>query len=110
MITISEKALEHVFKLRNELGEGHEKMFLRVGVKGGGCSGFSYVMDFDDEIKQQDEIIHINDDLTVLIEKKSLLYLFGTELNYSDGLNGKGFEWSNPQANRTCGCGLSFSV
>lgn len=110
MITISEKALEHVFKLRNELGEGHEKMFLRVGVKGGGCSGFSYVMDFDDEIKPQDEIIHINDDLTVLIEKKSLLYLFGTELNYSDGLNGKGFEWSNPQANRTCGCGLSFSV
>lgn len=110
MITISEKALDHVLKLRTELGEGHEKMFLRVGVKGGGCSGFSYVMDFDDEIKPQDEIIHINDDLTVLIEKKSLLYLFGTELNYSDGLNGKGFEWSNPQANRTCGCGLSFSV
>lgn len=110
MITISEKALEHVLKLRSELGEGYEKMFLRVGVKGGGCSGFSYVMDFDDEIRPQDEIIHINNDLTVLIEKKSLLYLFGTELNYSDGLNGKGFEWSNPQANRTCGCGLSFSV
>lgn len=110
MITISEKALDHVLKLRSELGEGNIKMFLRVGVKGGGCSGFSYVMDFDDEIKPQDEIIHINDDLTVLIEKKSLLYIFGTELNYSDGLNGKGFEWSNPQANRTCGCGLSFSV
>lgn len=110
MITISEKALDHVLKLRTELGEGNNKMFLRVGVKGGGCSGFSYVMDFDDEIKPQDEIIHINDDLTVLIEKKSLLYIFGTELNYSDGLNGKGFEWSNPQANRTCGCGLSFSV
>lgn len=110
MITISEKALEHVLKLRSELGQENHKMYLRVGVKGGGCSGFSYTMDFDDEIKPQDEIIHLNDDLTVLIEKKSLLYLFGTELNYSDGLNGRGFEWSNPQANRTCGCGLSFSV
>lgn len=110
MITISDKALKHVLKLRSELGEDNQKMFLRVGVKGGGCSGFSYTMDFDDEIKEMDEIIHINDDLTVLIEKKCLLYIFGTELNYSDGLNGKGFEWVNPQANRTCGCGLSFSV
>lgn len=110
MITISDKALEHILKLKSELGEENQKMFLRVGVKGGGCSGFSYTMDFDNEMKINDEIIQINDDLIVLIEKKCLLYIFGTELNYSDGLNGKGFEWINPQANRTCGCGLSFSV
>jgi len=110
MITITEKALNHVLKLRSEETTEPSRFYLRVGVKGGGCSGFSYTMDFDDEIGINDEIIHINDDLTVLIEKKCLLYLLGTELNYSDGLNGRGFEWVNPQATRTCGCGESFSV
>ena len=83
---------------------------LRVGVKGGGCSGLSYVMDFDDKKEITDEVVILSDGLRVVIDKKSLLYLFGTELNYSDGLNGKGFEWVNPNASRTCGCGESFAV
>lgn len=110
MITITEKALEHLLKLRIEETLDPDKFNLRVGVKGGGCSGFSYFMEFDDQIKENDEIINIDSKLTVLIEKKCLLYLVGTELNYSDGLNGKGFEWINPQATRVCGCGESFAV
>lgn len=110
MIEVTEKALNHILKLRSELGEGSEKYFLRVGVKGGGCSGFSYTMDFDTEVTDKDEIIVVNDYLTVVINKVSLLYIFGTELNYSDGLNGKGFHWVNPQATRVCGCGESFAV
>lgn len=110
MISITDKALSHILKLREQEIETPNNFYLRVGVKGGGCSGFSYTMDFDNEIKENDEIIHINNDLTVLVEKKCLLYLVGTELNYSDGLNGKGFEWVNPQATRVCGCGESFAV
>lgn len=83
---------------------------LRVGVKGGGCSGLSYNMDFDDKTGNTDEIVILSDGLRVVIDRKSLLYLYGTELNYSDGLNGKGFEWINPNASRTCGCGESFAV
>ena len=83
---------------------------LRVGVKGGGCSGLSYNMDFDDKTENTDEIVILSDGLRVVIDRKSLLYLYGTELNYSDGLNGKGFEWINPNASRTCGCGESFAV
>ena len=83
---------------------------LRVGVKGGGCSGLSYVMDFDNNVDINDEIVEVDGGLKVVIDKKSVLYLFGTELNYSDGLNGKGFEWVNPNASRTCGCGESFAL
>jgi iron-sulfur cluster assembly protein len=83
--------------------------FLRVGVKGGGCSGLSYVMDFDTNITDMDEVIDLNV-MKVIIDKKSVLYLYGTQLEYSDGLNGKGFHWINPQASRTCGCGESFSL
>jgi iron-sulfur cluster assembly protein len=82
---------------------------LRVGVKGGGCSGLSYEMDFDDTVTDMDEIVDLGP-LKVVIDKKSVLYLFGTELQYSDGLNGKGFHWVNPNASRTCGCGESFSL
>lgn len=110
MISITDKALHHIIQLRQKETPNPSNFHLRVGVKGGGCSGFSYTMEFDDEINQDDEIIHISEELTVLIQKKCLLYLVGTELNYSDGLNGKGFEWVNPQATRVCGCGESFSV
>lgn len=84
--------------------------YLRVGVEGGGCSGLSYVMDFDNEIKTTDDVIETTEGLKVIIDRKSLLYLAGTELTYSDGLNGKGFQWQNPNASRTCGCGESFSI
>jgi iron-sulfur cluster assembly protein len=86
-----------------------ETHHLRVGVKGGGCSGLSYVMDFDDALDSTDEVINL-DQLKVVIDRKSVLYLYGTELQYSSGLNGKGFQWVNPNASRTCGCGESFSL
>jgi iron-sulfur cluster assembly protein len=109
MITISEEALKHLYEVMKEEGVSNETHFLRVGVKGGGCSGLSYVMDFDDQMTEIDEVINIGD-LKVVIDKKSVLYLFGTELQYSSGLNGKGFQWVNPNASRTCGCGESFAV
>lgn len=110
MITVTDKALDHILNLMESENLNPEKFNLRVGVKGGGCSGFSYYMEFDDEIRENDEILNIGNKLSVLIEKKCLLYLVGTELNYSDGLNGKGFEWINPQATRVCGCGESFAI
>ena len=110
MITISEKALNHVIGLMLEDGKTPDTYNLRVGVKGGGCSGLSYIMEFDDKITEFDKIVDLDGGLKVLIDKKSLLYLIGTTLDYSDGLNGKGFEWINPQASRVCGCGESFSL
>lgn len=107
MITISENAKEHLMDIIKS--EKIEHNSLRVGVKGGGCSGLSYVMDFDNEINEGDHVFDLGD-LKVLVDKKSLLYLFGTELQYSGGLNGKGFVWVNPNASRTCGCGESFAV
>jgi iron-sulfur cluster assembly protein len=110
MITVSQKALEHIIELMVESGITPDSHHLRVGVKGGGCSGLSYVMDFDNTIESTDESVDIDGGLKVIIDRKSVLYLYGTELNYSDGLNGKGFQWENPNASRTCGCGESFSL
>jgi iron-sulfur cluster assembly protein len=110
MITVSEKALHHIINLMMESGITPNSHHLRVGVKGGGCSGLSYVMDFDDKIEPTDETVEIDGGLKVVIDRKSVLYLYGTELDYSDGLNGKGFQWGNPNASRTCGCGESFSL
>jgi iron-sulfur cluster assembly protein len=109
MVTISDKALNHVVELMTEKGITPDTHFLRVGVKGGGCSGLSYAMDFDDIVTDMDEVVDLKV-LKVVIDKKSVLYLYGTELDYSDGLNGKGFNWVNPQASRTCGCGESFAL
>lgn len=109
MITISENALEHIVKLMMEEGITPDTHHLRVGVKGGGCSGLSYVMDFDDKLTDNDEVVDL-DVIKVALDKKSILYLFGTELHYSGGLNGKGFHWINPNASRECGCGSSFAV
>jgi iron-sulfur cluster assembly protein len=109
MITIGDKAVEHLIQLMMEQEITPDTHFLRVGVKGGGCSGLSYVMDFDTNITDMDEVIDLNV-MKVIIDKKSVLYLYGTQLEYSDGLNGKGFHWINPQASRTCGCGESFAL
>ena len=109
MVTVSDKALNHVIELMTEKGITPDTHFLRVGVKGGGCSGLSYAMDFDDTITDMDEVVDLKV-LKVIIDKKSVLYLYGTELDYSNGLNGKGFNWVNPQASRTCGCGESFAL
>lgn len=110
MITISEKALNHLLELMVSEGLTPDTHHLRVGVKGGGCSGLSYVMEFDDKTEELDEVIEVDGGLKVIIDRKSVLYLYGTELDYSDGLNGKGFQWINPNASRTCGCGESFSL
>jgi iron-sulfur cluster assembly protein len=110
MITLSNKALDKVLNLMIESGITPDTHHLRVGVKGGGCSGLSYMMDFDDKIEDTDEVVEVEAGLKVVIDRKSVLYLFGTQLTYSDGLNGKGFAWENPNASRTCGCGESFAL
>jgi iron-sulfur cluster assembly protein len=108
MIAVTEKAKERIAQLKIE--EGHSPAHnIRVSVKGGGCSGLMYDLNFDDQIKDIDEVFE-DKGIKILVDKKSLLYLLGTTLDFSDGLNGKGFQFVNPNASRTCGCGESFSV
>ena len=109
VFTINKSANQQIKKLMSEDSSVTDNHFLRVGVKGGGCSGLSYDLSFDDSVQEGDTTFE-TDNIKVHIDKKSLLYLFGTELNFSSGLNGKGFEFINPNATRTCGCGESFSL
>lgn len=109
IITVSEKARTRIQKLLEEQKLDKTTYFLRVGVKGGGCSGLSYELGFDNIPQENDNIVE-NNSIKIVIDKKSFLYLFGTELDFSDGLNGKGFQFINPNASRTCGCGESFSI
>jgi iron-sulfur cluster assembly protein len=109
MVTVTERAKNQIMVLMEKEGIIPETHSLRVGVTGGGCSGLSYQMKFDDKIESTDTVIDL-ESVKICINKLSLLYLVGTELDYEDGLNGKGFEWRNPNATRTCGCGESFSV
>ncbi len=108
MITISEKALHKVLSLKQE-NNLDETYGLRVSITGGGCSGLSYHLDFDNEQRQGDHVFE-DKGIKLFVDMKSLLYLVGTELDFSDGLNGKGFHFINPNASRTCGCGESFAV
>ena len=89
--------------------EGKEGFFIRVGVDGGGCSGLMYQLSFDNEEKEGDKAFEDNG-VKVVVDRKSYLYLVGTILDFSGGLNGKGFVFNNPNAGRTCGCGESFSL
>lgn len=107
MVTVSEEASKKIQSLLKE--ESHKGQLLKIGVVGGGCSGLSYKLEFVSERESDDEIFESNG-IKILVAKKSLLYLFGTELHHSDGLNGKGFHFKNPQATRTCGCGESFAI
>tara|TARA_Y100000114_G_scaffold157314_1_gene189612 strand:+ start:17352 stop:17666 length:315 start_codon:yes stop_codon:yes gene_type:complete len=104
MITISKAAKDKITSLKDE-----DNKFIRAGVRGGGCSGFTYFLKFDNNFSTSDKKIKIND-ITLLVDAKSYLYLMGTEIDYVDGLSGKGFRFVNPNAKRTCGCGESFSV
>jgi iron-sulfur cluster assembly protein len=109
-IYISDKAKEKVLHLMKDAGvENDASYFLRVGVVGGGCSGLSYKLDFDNEIKPMDQVFE-DKGLKIVTDLKSFLYLVNTELEFSDGLNGKGFYFNNPNASRSCGCGESFAV
>ena len=108
MITVTEKAKAKAIELmtaENKPGEA----FIRVGVEGGGCSGLTYKLEFDTQIRPDDKVFE-DKGINIVCDKKSFLYLIGTELDFSDGLNGKGFAFHNPNASRTCGCGESFSV
>ena len=108
IFTLTTKAKSQLDKLMLE-EDCTENHFLRVSVKGGGCSGLSYDLDFDDTIVDFDEVSE-DQGLKLVIDRRSLLYLLGTELDFTEGLNGKGFLFINPNASRTCGCGESFGV
>lgn len=108
MVTVTDSAKEQLMVLMRE-EKNADKPFVRVGVTSGGCSGLSYQLDFDSEQKESDRLIE-NNEIKLLVDKKSLLYLAGTALEYTGGLNGKGFVFNNPNASRTCGCGESFSI
>ena len=109
MIQVSEKAKSKVIELMKEDGYDVATDFVRVGVKSGGCSGLSYELKFDKEQQENDKVFE-NNNVKIVVDKKSFLYLIGTTLDYSGGLNGTGFVFKNPNANRTCGCGESFSL
>ena len=109
-IYITDKAKEEVQKLLAEAGHGDDpSYFVRVGVAGGGCSGLSYKLDFDNEQKPTDQVFEHNG-VKIVTDLKSFLYLVNTTLDFSAGLNGKGFHFINPNASRTCACGESFAV
>jgi iron-sulfur cluster assembly protein len=108
MVTVTDKAKAKIENLMQDSGLD-ASYFLRVSVQGGGCSGLSYNLDFDNEEKKGDQFFE-DQGVRLALDMKSFLYLAGTELDFSDGLNGKGFNFHNPNATRTCGCGESFSV
>jgi len=109
MIKVSEHAKRKVMELMTEDGFNPSSDYVRVGVKSGGCSGLSYDLKFDKAQVEGDKMFEDNG-VKIVVDKKSFLYLIGTTLEYSGGLNGSGFVFNNPNANRTCGCGESFSL
>ncbi len=109
MIKVSDTAKKKVVDLMTESGFNADTDYVRVGVKSGGCSGLSYELNFDNQANDTDKVFEDNA-VRIIVDKKSFLYLVGTTLEYSGGLNGKGFVFNNPNAQRTCGCGESFSL
>jgi iron-sulfur cluster assembly protein len=106
-ISITENAAKHVSEFM--AAEGMAKGVLRVAVKGGGCSGLTYALDITEDAREEDKIIE-QSGITLSVDRKSYVFLAGTVLDYSGGLNGKGFVFNNPNAKKACGCGTSFSV
>lgn len=107
MITVTDTAKKQAIRLMED--DGKDGYFIRVGVQGGGCSGLMYQLTFDNQEQEGDKAFE-NNGVKVVVDKKSFLYLVGTTLDFSGGLNGKGFVFVNPNADRTCGCGESFSL
>ena len=108
MIKVTENAKNHAINLIQTENRPADT-FIRVGVEGGGCSGLSYKLEFDNQLKEGDQLFE-DKGVKIVVDRKSFLYLVGTELEYTGGLNGKGFVFNNPNASRTCGCGESFGV
>jgi iron-sulfur cluster assembly protein len=108
MISVTDKAKDRILEIRKQDGKA-DNPNIRVSVKGGGCSGLMYDLSFDEAINAADQVFE-DKGIKILVDKKSMLYLLGTTLDFSDGLNGKGFQFVNPNASRTCGCGESFAV
>lgn len=106
-VTLTEGAIRQLKAIRQDqnVPDSHG---LRIGVKGGGCSGFSYMLGFDLQ-KENDEVFEVSG-ITIFMEKAHGLYLFGMEIDWVDGLNNRGFSFNNPNAKDTCGCGTSFSA
>ncbi len=109
MISMTERAVKEVRRIFDEQKLPADQTVLRVGVKGGGCSGFSYTLGFDDKLSEVDQISEY-DGLRIACDPKSFLYLNGTELDFEESLMGRGFKFGNPNASKTCGCGESFSA
>ena len=109
MLSISDKALETAIRMRNQQGEEYKECGLRVKVEGGGCSGFQYNLSYD-IWDDGDVVFNVKDIFKIIVDKRSFLYVAGSQINYEDGLMGNGFVISNPKANSTCGCGESFSI
>jgi iron-sulfur cluster assembly protein len=107
-VKVTLKAISEIKKIKEQNNIPSE-YGLRVGVKGGGCSGLSYTLGFDAESHDNDKILDLQD-IRIFVDKKSLFYLMGVELDFTDGLNGRGFTFNNPNATKTCGCGSSFGV
>ena len=107
-IQLTESALKHVLALQEKQGKD---LYLRVGVRQGGCSGMSYMMDFEEpsKVRENDEVFDY-EGFKIVCDPKSLLYLYGLVLDYSDALIGGGFQFTNPNASQSCGCGKSFGV
>ncbi|CAM9109345.1 unnamed protein product [Ascophyllum nodosum] len=111
IVNIRPKAMDHLLKLRQSQGLEEGSMFLRMGVRSGGCSGLSYVMDLaKEEEVTEDDMIEEYEGFKCVIDPKSVLYLYGLELDFSDALIGGGFQFQNPNAESSCGCGKSFGV
>jgi iron-sulfur cluster assembly protein len=110
MIMITDKAVKEIKRIQSQAAENEKDAALRVMVVGGGCSGMSYKLGFESQPPAPTDKIFEKDGVRVIVDPKSFLYLTGTELDFSDGLNGTGFVFANPNAKRTCGCGNSFSA
>tara|TARA_R110000824_G_scaffold62371_1_gene165271 strand:- start:150 stop:494 length:345 start_codon:yes stop_codon:yes gene_type:complete len=111
-VTLTETARREIGKIikDNTQLDDNEQTYLRVGVKGGGCSGFSYILDLTGNLKDGDQIVSEEDNIKVICDSKSLLYIGGTEIDFRDEVMGRGFVFENPNATATCGCGSSFAT
>ena len=109
LVNVTDRAVQAIRDAMSDEGKSEKDSYLRVAVKGGGCSGFSYTLGFDDTVGETDQVNEI-EGIRVICDPKSFLYLNGTQIDFEDNLMGRGFKFGNPNASKSCGCGESFSV